>query len=537
MLYLCIQKTAIMRKVIYLIILLIIFFAGCKQSSNLMQQLTEIDSIANQKGDSTAYAMLEEIAPETINDEESLAYYWLLRTRTELNMKANITSVKPLDYSIQFYKKTNNKKKLARVLYYKGNILNKKGLLQESVKCLKEVENLIQNDPEESVLADYLYYLLSNINYKAKEKEIAVEYAKLALKNAYRSCNHYSITYDLMALYIDYNEMGNKDSAYYYLNKCIPLLDSIPQNQRSGFYANIGNAFIDTDINKAEEYLNKSTAIKPNVFAFKGLARIYYKRGERQRAKEMWQKALQTDNRYLKVEILQAMYDSQQEEGDYKTASETAMKIAALKDSIAQKEKKDDIRGLQQRFDSDLQREHDRARLSRLLFLTTLILLIVTTIIIYLYQRSKKERKELLNTQQQLEGYRNQLKILQKEGKTDTKEVERLTQKISELQAKQGAQIQNGRERYEEIMAGGTTVRWSRNDFNDCIEYCRTLDAAFITHMEQDYNHLSAKYILFAFMEQQGKSDEELQHIMAISQSTVRSYRSRIHSAASHHHE
>ena len=184
-----------------------------------------------------------------------------------------------------------------------------------------------------------------------------------------------------------------------------------------------------------------------------------------------------------------------------------------------------------------MQREHDRARLSRLLFLTTLILLIVTTIIIYLYKRSKKERKELLNTQQQLEGYRNQLKILQKEGKTDTKEVERLTQKISELQAKQGAQIQNGKERYEEIMAGGTTIRWSRNDFNDCIEYCRTLDAAFITHMEQDYNHLSAKYILFAFMEQQGKSDEELQHIMAISQNTVRSYRSRIHSAASHHHE
>ena len=522
-----------MRKAVYLIVLLTITFAGCKQGNNLMQQLTEIDSIANQKGDSMAYTMLEEIAPENINDEESLAYYWLLRIRTELNLNLKISSIKPLDHSIQYYKNTHNKKKLARVLFYKGNILNKKGQLQESVNCLKAVEYLIQNDPEERVLADHLYYLLSNINYKAKETELAIEYAKLALKNSYSNGDHYSITYNLMALYVDYMEMGNKDSAYYYLNKCIPLLDSIPNNQRSGFYANIGNAFIDTDANKAEEYLNKSIAIKPNVFAFKGLARIYYKKGDRMQAKEMWQKALQTDNRHLKVEILQAMYDSQKEEGDYKTASETAMKIAALKDSIAQKEKQDDIRGLQQKIDSDLQRGRERAKLSTLLFLAALVLLIVTILVIILYKRSKKEHQELLTTKQQLEGYRYQLKILQKEGKTDTKEVERLTQKISELQARQGAQLQNGRERYEEITAGGTTVRWSRNDFNDCIEYCRTVDAAFITHMEQDYNHLSAKYILFAFMEHQGKTDEELQHIMAISQNTVRSYRSRIHSAES----
>ena len=109
-----------MRKAVYLIVLLTITFAGCKQGNNLMQQLTEIDSIANQKGDSMAYTMLEEIAPENINDEESLAYYWLLRIRTELNLNLKISSIKPLDHSIQYYKNTHNKKKLARVLFYKG---------------------------------------------------------------------------------------------------------------------------------------------------------------------------------------------------------------------------------------------------------------------------------------------------------------------------------------------------------------------------------------------------------------------------------
>ena len=521
-----------MNKALFILTLLLTLLC-CSQHKGLMKQLEEINNVSNQKGDSLAYSLLEKIAPETINDEESLAYYWLLKMRTEIRLQKQIMNSDPINYSINYYSKHNNKGELARAYSYKAYILDNLGRTNEAISCLKEAEIIVKDNPSEAILANLIYTHLGRINHKAKENLLSIDYSQKALRKAYETQNSYYIAYSLMNIYIDYNEMGNKDSAYYYLDKCIPLLDSIPNNQRSGFYANIGNAFIDTDVNKAEEYLNKSIAIKPNVFAFKGLARIYYKKGDRMQAKEMWQKALQTDNRHLKVDVLQAMYDSQKEEGDYKTASETAMKIAALKDSIAQKEKQDDIRGLQQKIDSDLQRGRERAKLSMLLFLAALILLIVTIIVIILYKRSKKERQELLTTKQQLEGYRYQLKILQKEGKTDTKEVERLTQKISELQARQGAQLQNGRERYEEITAGGTTLRWSRNDFNDCIEYCRTVDAAFITHMEQDYNHLSAKYILFAFMEHQGKKDEELQHIMAISQNTVRSYRSRIHSAES----
>ena len=46
--------------------------------------------------------------------------------------------------------------------------------------------------------------------------------------------------------------------------------------------------------------------------------------------------------------------------------------------------------------------------------------------------------------------------------------------------------------------------------------------------MQRDYKHLSSKYIFFSLLEHLGKTDEELQHIMAISQNTIRSYRSRI---------
>ena len=500
---------------------------GCQQNS-LMHQLIEIDSIAFREGNKKAYEMLNDIEPETIVDEESKAYYWLLKIRTELNMSINILSVEPLNQSINYYKSTHQKGKLARAYYYKGYILNSQDKLNEAIVNLKEAETLIKDNEKEIALADHVYYTLSNINYKVKERRLALEYAKLALKTAYLLKNEQNIASDLMILYVDYKELGNKDSAFYYLNKCIPLLNTIPKNNRHIYYANIGNALTDTDITKAEDYLNKSIEIKPNAFAYRSLAQVYYKRGEHDKAKDMWAKALQTDNLYLKSEVLQAMYESQQEEGNYKSASETAMHIAMLKDSIAQKEKDADIRRLQEQFEKEQQMAIEKTQFEMYISIACVLLLLAITFALYLYYHNIKSKAELRKTRENLEKYRNLLKLAETEGKSDSKEVERLTQKISELQTKQNALLQNGRERYEEIMAGGTTLKWSRNDFTDCIEYYRTIDAAFIAHLETDYDHLSSKYIFFALMEHLNKTDEELQRIMAIGQNTIRANRSRI---------
>ena len=358
-----------------------------------------------------------------------------------------------------------------------------------------------------------------------------MKYNRLALKAAYQLQNKRSIAYALMGISISYDDANQQDSALYYLKQLNSYLEFIPDNQKRAFYNNIGLSMIDRNIAAAEKYLMLAYNISPNAFTYKGLARIYYKRGEKEKAREMWQQALKTDDLYLRAEVLQAMYESQRDEGDYKTACETAMQIAALKDSIAEQKRENDIRGIQEQYDLKLQETHKRSRLKLCLSIAAALLMLATALVVLLYYRNSKKRHQLQSYHLQLEQYRNQLKVMQQEGKTDPKEVERLTQKISELQAKQNAQRENGRKRYEEVMTGETTVRWNRNDFSDCIEYYRTQDAAFVTHIEQDYRHLSDKLVFFALMEHLGKSDEELQYLMAISQSTIRSYRSRINSA------
>lgn len=517
-----------MKKLSILLVLSIFVLSGCHKSS-LKQQLVEIDSVAENESNGKALTMLDKIEPSLIADEECLAYYWLLKMRTEIRLQRRISSATPLDISIEYYKK-HDKLKLARAYCYKAFVLDNLGNIKEAVICLKEAEQLIKDVPAELKLSNLIYSILGRLNHKVNEWNYSLDYSQKALKSAYKLNDDYYIAYSLMNIYIDYHDMGNQDSAKYYLDKCIPLVDQLPENERYSFYANIGNAFFDSDIKQAEDYLRKSVDIKPNVFAYKGLARIYYKNGEREKALEMWHKALQTDNMYLKAEILQALYESQQDEGDYKSASETAMQIASLKDSITQKEKADNIRGLQEQFEIDRVQAVEEHRLYMIVLFVGMLLLLSMAAVTYLVYRNTKSREELHNTKLQLDRYRNELKVLEQEGKSDSREVERLTQKINELQVKQGTLLQNGRERYEEVMSGGTTIRWKRNDFADCIEYYRTIDAAFVTHMETSYRHLSSKYIFFALMQHLGKTDEELQHVMAIGQNTVRSIRSRINS-------
>ncbi len=519
-------KAKTMKRILFIFLVLSILL-GCHEGS-LKQHLVEIDSIAFKEGDLKAHKLLNAIEPEMlISNEEDLAYYWLLKIRTEIRLQKEIKTIEPLEIPISYYKKHHDISKLARAYYYKGYVLNQNNELLEAVTSLKEAEALVKDKSSEIVLTEYVYSTLSHANYKGKEKRLAIEYGKKALKAAYAINRSYNIANVLMMLYVVYNDGEHIDSAQYYLNKCVPLVETLPENERYIFYANIGNALVDTNIENAEDYLEKSVALKPNVFAYKGLASVYYKRGEKAKALEMWQ----TDNLYLKGEILQALYNSQREEGAYKEASETAMQIAELKDSIAQKEKEEDIRGLQEQFEQDQKRESERHLFYVVVSAICVFLLIAIATSGYLLYRNTKGKKKLAETIQHLEGYRQQLKVLEQEGKSDSKEVERLHQKIAELQVKQGALLQNGKDRYEEIEQRGTTLRWSRSDFDDCIEYYRTVDPSFVTHMEQDFRHLSSKYIFFALMEHLGKTDEELQHMMAISQNTIRSYRSRINKA------
>ena len=110
------------------------------------------------------------------------------------------------------------------------------------------------------------------------------------------------------------------------------------------------------------------------------------------------------------------------------------------------------------------------------------------------------------------------------------KEVERLNKKISDSRQRNAGILQKGYQLYNDIVEGGTVVRWSKSDFEYFMEYYGTMDIVFVNRLETEYYKLSPKYMFFSTLYHMGKSDEEVERIMGISSNTIRSTKSRINS-------
>jgi hypothetical protein len=116
---------------------------------------------------------------------------------------------------------------------------------------------------------------------------------------------------------------------------------------------------------------------------------------------------------------------------------------------------------------------------------------------------------QLKNAQQMLDETQAKMEVLKKE------------QTKSSL-------YNNGESLYNHLMIGGVTYEWTNEQIRTLIEYYKLQNYPLINRLESEYDNLPLNHILFEILVDMGKSDQEIQRIMNISQTTIRSYRFRI---------
>ena len=65
-------------------------------------------------------------------------------------------------------------------------------------------------------------------------------------------------------------------------------------------------------------------------------------------------------------------------------------------------------------------------------------------------------------------------------------------------------------------------------DFLCFIEYYRIIDFNFVTHLEEDYNNLSNRNMMFMILFHMNKNDEEVAKIMGVSEDSLRMTKTRL---------
>lgn len=529
-LYLCSENLKSMKKVVLsLLILATIFMGGC-QRSGMSEQLTQIDSLLIQNHVDSAIKCLKNIPLEKLETEADSAYYYILMAESRYRLKGPDSTDKSTNYSINYYKGTSDHGKLARAYYYRGVNAYNSSDPKVGILLVKQAEEQAEKT-DNLLLKHKIYESLSYYNGKEFEEELSLFYSKKALQIAKQIEDKNRQAIALLYMASSYSSFGNKDSLALCVNECLPLADYLTEKQKAYLYTRMGELYENSDPEIAKKYLLKALEIIPLSYTYLTLSNLYISEDSLIKAHNIWEKALRMSGKSkVKTDIFKAMRQQCMEQKDYQRANILADSIIQRQQRYYETKEQDKIAEIQAKYDKEAA---ERDIKEKFMEWGLALLLIVAAVIGWLGYKSyqgMKNKKDLAETRLQLEAYSKKAIELENNKKENVSEIAKLHKKIDDLHHRHSGILAKGKELFETIEAGSTTVRWSKDDFINYLEYYKLKDLPFVNEMETEYNHLSPKYIFFAALEHEGKTDEDIQRIMGISESTLRSTRSRINS-------
>ncbi len=518
-----------MRRFLYLLLLMTLIIS-CSDDS-YRKQLNDIEQLLKQQKNEEACKLLNNMNPEELEDNEDVyALYWLLKMQADVRLGNPIKSIDPLRHSVKYYEKINDYERLIWTYYYMGFVLDDLDQRPEAVVYLKKGESLaLKNQESHKDILHHIYQCLTFMNMNAKEYDLAKRYGYLALKYGHCLNDVRNEATDLSNMSSIYSDIGNKDSAYYYINRIIPLLDSVPSSKYALYCGNIGIEAMGRDDEKAKYYLLKSIEKENDPYFCKALAQIYTKEGNKEKADEMWHKALDTKDLSLKANVVKGMAKAKTEEGDYKAAHELDLWAAALKDSLHRQQKEENIKGQQELFEKELANEQLREKQGRAAWAIAALLLSVAILAVWTVWKKRKNRQQLAAMSEELEQKAKTMEQLQQENESNKKQLDRLSRDMTGFEQKHEKLLAEGQRLYESIAVdGGNTLKWEKEDFVHFVRYYKLKHADFVRHLENDYDELTARQKVFMILYDMGMTDEDVMRTLVLTESSVRANKTRI---------
>lgn len=528
--------------------------AACDGMS-VSEKLDQIDSlIVRERIDSAC------VIHETLNvvgmAPEDLAHYRLLATQLGFITNHPLPSDSLLDMAISYYKDVNNIEKLADAYYYKSARSRINQDYPLAILYCKEAERLADQGNDirlQFKIAENLAFL----NGLCENDILQLQYAQKALALAQKVQKNNWIAYSYNKICFAFYNLGQQDSAYFYIEKSRPYIEYVYDSDKAVFLMNIGLLYKEKDKEKAKAYFEESLTYGEMPDDIEHLADVYFAEGRKEEAYQLWEKALATDGRYEKDNLIHSIISYDLERGNLDEASKNLDRVIAIKDSIISVLRNDTIKDLQLRFDHEVaMHEADKKLIStqRLLMGAAIILVLMA---FYIYYRKKKEEARQREYQDQMYAYTTEIEQLtvnreqalahiselennkdenlqkisqlEEEAKNAENAIKKLNQSIQKLLDEGAPKLKEGKMLYDQIMEGQTALLWTHKEE----EYFNKYYAA--THY-QSYNRLrkvkrvtklSSHNMFYLILKEMGKSDDEVRRIMALSAEGLRSLRSR----------
>ena len=543
----------------WLFVTVMAILMSCSQS-NISKSLEMAEHIINESPDSTL-SILREIDNDALKDNQLKALYGLLYTSANIKKQKVPDNDSLIDYSIQFFENNNDSYHLADSYYYKGMMCYAKKQLEVSAHYLKKAESLSIKYGY-SRITNKIYERLSYLNYITDNKALTLEYSKKYLNSSIELKDRTLISRAFVMVASSYAAVNLSDSAYYYLESGLRYIDGVDSVLKADILVDVGEMYYEKgDLDLSENNALQSDSIHPNPHAKMLLGKIEYQRGDRIKAKKYWDHALSINDVKVKKELYKIVANYYAETGNYDDAYVISLKLDSLNDTI----------NISSKTVQELQLKYDRAKSESELYQKILYALVIAFLasiglltFLRFHQRRVRSYNSTINTltnknetyKSEIESFSEKvnmyqheiglyvskvsnyeeeiskniekIKLLKTSDRSKQKEIDELKDNISTLYKSIMSELQKGNTIYETIKNRKPIVHYSDEDLNSLVDFYKIINNKVFSGWLERYTPLSVRQYVFLILEDLGYDDYDIADVLGVSDTTVRSTRSRI---------
>lgn len=462
------------------LLLLLPVICSCSQDKT-MDKLTQTDSLLDRLETDSVKKMLYGI--DTLNtSQESKAYYKLLYSQYQYIVDDNFQDTTLLNDCIRFYEKKNDKEKLARSYYYKG-------------ECC----------------------------FRNKDIQKALFYEKLGMMSA---C---------------YKQLKQLDSTAICLSECVSLLPHTDVNCRGYIFSILTHYYLDKDKRIAKQYLNSSFCYTKDALTYLESGNYYYAINNKKKAETEWKSGLvYADQHFITAQIYRKLAEMHKENGDMAGYSYNIEKEVKEKSKIYEINNGVKVGEIQLGATNSFFIKRLLSNVECIIY-TIIAAFLCMAIIAYikfrLYKKGIKRKhnksmsektEELQTTSTEQKLAKAQIKSLKKESAKKSDRIEKLNNDIMVASQSSEANARCGKELYLHIKNGGTTVTWTKQDYELCMAYCKIEFAETMAEIERCYGNIAPRKQLIMLLQHLNYDYAAIGKVLGINSDSVRKNIARI---------
>lgn len=513
----------------FVIAILVVIFAGCRQDNKMYEKLEKIDSLIEHKDYSAAYAQLTDIDKANVTEEKLSAYYNLLMTHALYSLRQPIANDSLINISIAYYEKAKNKEKLAQSLYYKGMLNDNLDNVELAITNLKKAEDIAVSQKYSDLL--YKIYLnFSYINAKAGNNEKALDYASKSLSVSEQMGDMTKKANSLEKLITAFSRIERDDSVNIYTEKLLRIIPQVDKNSLPLLFSCLGVSYANMKkYHEAEQYIKKSLDYGYNAHSYYILGGIYIAQGKEQEAWDAWMKALETGGVETKVSVFDYIVEYKKQKGEYREMARWNDSLLLYKDSLKRMQNTEQM--LQVQETADKKTELDKS--DKLAKRRILIILCVTVVLVLFFAiysiRKRASLKESLGRMDMVNKINATLKKQLETAENNRQQaIETLQQKLESENEKKISDLIYGRQCLDKLRQGGTMAKWNTKEQKAVIEYYSVLNPKVMEEIRTGYKKLTNYNMMFLITESWDLSDEDKAFLLNTTPGAVRTMRSRL---------